>query len=102
MGYTRRQMLWRVQIPLALPVIIAGVRIAAVTTIGLVTVTSLIGLGGLGFFILRGLSLLFSPVGTTQIVVGVVLSVVLAIAVDLALVGTQRALTPWTRSKEAV
>jgi osmoprotectant transport system permease protein len=102
MGYTRRQMLWRVQIPLALPVIIAGVRIAAVTTIGLVTVTSLIGLGGLGFFILRGLSLLFSPVGTTQIVVGVVLSVVLAIGVDLALVGTQRALTPWTRTKEAV
>jgi osmoprotectant transport system permease protein len=102
MGYTRRQMLWRVQIPLALPVIIAGVRIAAVTTIGLVTVTSLIGLGGLGFFILRGLTLFFSPVGTTQIVVGVVLSVVLAIGVDLVLVGTQRALTPWTRSKEAV
>ena len=57
---------------------------------------------GLGFFILRGLSLLFSPVGTTQIVVGVVLSVVLAIGVDLVLVGTQRALTPWARSKEAV
>ena len=102
MGYTRRQLLWRVQIPLALPVIIAGVRIAAVTTIGLVTVTSLIGLGGLGFFILRGLSLFFSPVGTTQIIVGVVLSVVLAIIVDLALVGTQRVLTPWARSKEAV
>jgi osmoprotectant transport system permease protein len=102
MGYTRRQMLWRVQVPLALPVIIAGVRIAAVTTIGLVTVTSLIGLGGLGFFILRGLTLFFSPVGTTQIVVGVVLSVILAIGVDLVLVGTQRALTPWAASKEAV
>lgn len=102
MGYTRRQMLWRVQVPLALPVIIAGVRIAAVTTIGLVTVTSLIGLGGLGFFILRGLTLFFSPVGTTQIVVGVALSVILAIGVDLVLVGTQRALTPWARSKEAV
>jgi osmoprotectant transport system permease protein len=102
MGYTRRQLLWRVQLPLALPVIIAGVRIAAVTTIGLVTVTALIGQGGLGFFILRGLSLLFSPVGTTQIVVGVVLSVVLALVVDLALVGTQRALTPWAKAKEAV
>ena len=85
-----------------MPIIITGVRIAAVTTIGLVTVTALIGQGGLGFFILRGLSLLFSPIGTTQIVVGTVLSVVLALAVDLALVGTQRALTPWARSKEAV
>ena len=102
MGYTRRQLLWRVQLPLALPVIIAGVRIAAVTTIGLVTVTALIGQGGLGFFILRGLSLLFSPVGTTQIVVGVVVSVILALVVDLALVGTQRVLTPWAKSKEAV
>ena len=102
MGYTRRELLFGIQLPLALPVIITGVRIAAVTTIGLVTVTALIGQGGLGFFILRGLSLLFSPVGTTQIVVGTVLSVVLALAIDLALAGTQRALTPWARAKEAV
>ncbi len=102
MGYTRRELFFGVQLPLAMPVIITGVRIAAVTTIGLVTVTALIGQGGLGFFILRGLSLLFSPIGTTQIVVGTVLSVVLALAVDLALVGTQRALTPWARAKEAV
>ena len=101
MGYTRRELFFRVQLPLAMPVIITGVRIAAVTTIGLVTVTALIGQGGLGFFILRGLSLLFSPIGTTQIVVGTVLSVVLALAIDLALVGTQRVLTPWARSKEA-
>ncbi len=102
MGYTRRQMFFGVQLPLALPVIIAGLRIAAVTTIGLVTVTALIGLGGLGFFILRGLSLFVSPVGTTQIIVGTVMSVFLALAVDFALVGTQRLLTPWARSKEAV
>ena len=102
MGYTKRELLFGIQLPLALPVIITGVRIAAVTTIGLVTVTALIGQGGLGFFILRGLSLLFSPVGTTQIVVGTVLSVVLALAIDLALVGTQRALTPWARAKEAM
>jgi len=101
MGYTRRELFIGVQLPLAMPIIITGVRIAAVTTIGLVTVTALIGQGGLGFFILRGLSLLFSPIGTTQIVVGTVISVVLALAVDLALVGTQRALTPWARSKEA-
>jgi osmoprotectant transport system permease protein len=102
MGYTRRELLFGIQLPLALPVIITGVRIAAVTTIGLVTVTALIGQGGLGFFILRGLSLLFSPIGTTQIVVGTVLSVVLALVIDLALVGTQRALTPWARAKEAM
>ena len=102
MGYTKRELLFGIQLPLALPVIITGVRIAAVTTIGLVTVTALIGQGGLGFFILRGLSLLFSPIGTTQIVVGTVLSVVLALAIDLALVGTQRALTPWARAKEAL
>ncbi len=101
MGYTRRQLFFGIQLPLALPVIIAGVRIAAVTTIGLVTVTALIGLGGLGFFILNGLNLFFSPVGTTQIVVGTVLSVVLAVMVDLALVGTQRLLTPWARAREA-
>ena len=55
MGYTDRQLLWKVEIPLAIPAIAAGVRIATVTTIGLVTVTSLIGQGGLGYFILLGL-----------------------------------------------
>jgi osmoprotectant transport system permease protein len=51
MGYTATQRLLRVELPLALPIILAGVRIAAVTTIGLVTVTALIGLGGLGYLI---------------------------------------------------
>ena len=101
MGYTRRGLFFAVELPLALPVIIAGVRIAAVTTIGLVTVTALIGQGGLGFFILRGLSLLYSPVGTTQIVVGTVVSVALAVIVDLALVGVQRIVTPWSRQRAA-
>lgn len=100
MGYTRRQLLWRVQLPIAMPVIITGVRIAAVTTIGLVTVTALIGQGGLGFFILRGLGT-FTSIGTTQIIVGVVLSFVLALAVDAALVGVQRAMTPWARAGAA-
>lgn len=100
MGYTRRELLWRVQLPIAMPVIITGVRIAAVTTIGLVTVTALIGQGGLGFFILRGLAT-FTTIGTTQIIVGTVLSFVLALVVDLALVGAQRAMTPWTRAGTA-
>jgi len=99
MGYTDRGLFFAVELPLALPVIIAGIRIAAVTTIGLVTVTALIGQGGLGFFILRGLNLFYSPVGTTQIIVGTVVSVALAVAVDLTLVGIQRVATPWARRR---
>jgi osmoprotectant transport system permease protein len=91
MGYTRRQMLWRVELPLALPVIAAGVRIATVTTIGLVTVTAFIGKGGLGFFILEGKALVFP----TEILVGAVLSVALAVTADRLLILAERLLTPW-------
>ncbi len=95
MGYRDHQILLRVQLPLALPVIIAGLRVASVTVIGLVTVTALLGLGGLGQFILAGFRVL--PPYPTQIVVGTVLSVVLAIVVDLLLLATERLLTPWSR-----
>jgi len=95
MGYTGRQLLWRVELPLAFPVILAGIRVATVTIIGLVTVTSLIGKGGLGFFILQGMRRFFS----TPIVVGAALSVLLAVTADVALLGLQRVLTPWTRSR---
>lgn len=91
MGYTSRQLLWQVELPLALVVIIAGVRIATVTTIGLTTVTALIGQGGLGFFILEGIQRFFS----TPLIVGAVLSVTLAVVADAALVLLQRRLTPW-------
>lgn len=91
MGYTTRQMLWRVELPLATPVIVAGVRIASVTTIGLVTVTSLIGLGGLGYYILRGLQQFFS----TATLIGAVLSMALAVAVDRLLILVERRITPW-------
>lgn len=97
MGFTARSRFWRIEVPLALPVIINGIRLATVTVVGLVTVTSLIGLGGLGFFILRGLQTFSSPIGTTQIVVGTALSIALAVAADLSLVGVERALTPWRR-----
>jgi osmoprotectant transport system permease protein len=94
MGYRRGGRLIRIELPLALPVIVAGVRIATVTVVGLVTVTSLIGLGGLGFFILDGLrrSIIFP----TEIIVGVVLSVALAAVLDSVLLLLGRALTPWT------
>lgn len=98
MGMSGRQTFLRVQLPLALPTIIAGIRIAAVTTIGLVTVTSLIGQGGYGFFIARGIRRQF----LTEILVGTVLSVVMAMAVDAGLVGFERWATPWSRRGRTV
>lgn len=95
MGYSRRQLLWRVEIPLAFPVILAGIRLATVTTIGLVTVAALIGRGGLGYFILLGFDRSF----TTASIVGAVLSLVVAITVDGLLVVLERALTPWARAQ---
>jgi osmoprotectant transport system permease protein len=99
MGYTERRLFTDIQLPLAIPVIIAGLRIATVTTVGLVTITALIGQGGLGFFILRGLQLIFSAVGTTQILAGTVLSVALAVVADLMLLGLEKLLTPWARRR---
>jgi osmoprotectant transport system permease protein len=92
MGYTPRQRLWRVEVPLAMAAIIAGVRIATISTIGLVTVTALIGQGGFGYFILIGIQRAFS----TELIVGAVCSVLLAIGADALLVLLQRRLTPWT------
>ena len=93
MGYRPRRQLWQVEIPLAVPSIIAGIRIATVTTIGLVTVTALIGEGGLGQLMLDG----FSRDFRTPVVVGAVLSVALAVACDVLLALAQRRLTPWTQ-----
>jgi len=94
MGYTSRQLLWRVEVPLALPTIVAGIRIATVSTIGLVTVAALIGRGGLGQFILEGLQTFFN----TEIFLGAILSVALALVADGALLGAQKMLTPWSRT----
>jgi len=100
MGYTARARLLRVELPLAVPLIMAGVRLASVTTIGLVTIASVIGadkFGGFGQFITEGLQTNF----TTKIYLGAVLSVVLAFAVDGLLVLVERALTPWARARAA-
>jgi osmoprotectant transport system permease protein len=96
MGYTPARQLFSVELPVALPVIMAGIRIATVTTIGLVTVTALIGQGGLGQLFITGFTLHFA----TPLLVGFVLSVLLAVAADLALVGLLRVLTPWRRGRE--
>jgi osmoprotectant transport system permease protein len=95
MGYSPLQVLLRVELPLALPVILAGVRLATVTTIGLVIVTSLIGLNNLGQFILDGINRFFN----TPLVVGAVLSIALAVAADLLLLGLGRLATPWARAR---
>lgn len=95
MGYTPRQRFWRVELPIALPVIVAGLRIATVTTIGLVTVTTFIGLGGLGYLIINSGTRRSFP---TSIYVGVVLCIVLAVIADVALQWLQRRLTPWARA----
>ena len=95
MGYSNRQMLWRVELPLSLPVFMAGVRLATVTTIGLVTVTAIIGKGGLGRFILDGLN----QFDTTLSIMGAVLSLLLALAADFVLVRVENMITPWTRRR---
>jgi len=92
MGLTRGQRLVRVELPLALPSIFAGLRLATVTTIGLVTVTALITYGGLGELIYDGFNRSFK----TPIVVGTALSVALAVAADVLLAGLGRVAMPWT------
>jgi osmoprotectant transport system permease protein len=94
MGYSQWQLLWRIELPLATSVIIAGVRVAVVTTIGLVTVTGVIGQGGLGALIVQGIQQFFA----TPLVIGATLSIVLAIVLDGGLVLLQRRVTPWTRA----
>lgn len=100
MGYTGGQRLLRIELPLALPIIFAGIRIATVTTVGLVTVTALTGLGGLGYLIVN-LGTQRGSFGMTAALTGMVLCVVIAIVADVALLALQRALTPWSRRRAA-
>jgi osmoprotectant transport system permease protein len=97
LGFSRRRRLLTVELPLALPVIVAGIRIATVTTVGLVGITAIIQLGGLG-------QLIFDGYGTqyyTKIVVGSALSVALAVVLDFAFHRLEVALTPWARARAA-
>ncbi len=95
MGFTPRQSLVRVELPLALPAIWAGVRIATVTTISLTTVAAYIGVGGLGAPIFDAIQTGFKTefVGTGALII------LLALAVDLILVLIQRLITPWSRRR---
>jgi osmoprotectant transport system permease protein len=93
LGHTRLQRLRAVELPLAMPLIVAGLRIATVTTIGLVMVTSVIGEGGLGQTLLRG----FNLRNWGLVYASLIAMVALAIAADLGLVLAGRLLTPWSR-----
>jgi len=97
MGYRGLRRFVSVDLRLATPAIVAGIRIAAVTTVGLVTVTALIGNGGYGFFITEGSRRSFS----TEIVVGAVLSIAMAVMFDVVLLVVERVMTPWTRTRKA-
>jgi osmoprotectant transport system permease protein len=99
MGYTRRERLFRVELPLAVPLIIAGIRLASVTTIGLATVAAVLGdtFGGLGQLITEGIQTFFP----TKYLLGAFLSVVLAIGADVLFVRLERFITPWARARAA-
>lgn len=93
LGYGRGRLLARIELPLALPVIMAGLRVATVSTVALTTIGTVVSEGGLGFLIAEGKSTQFNA----ELMTGAVLCVVLALVLDLALVLLQRLLTPWAR-----
>lgn len=94
MGFSRSRLLWRVELPLALPAAMAGLRVAAVSTVALTTVGAVIGIGGLGNTIVSGLNSNFHA----EVLTASVLCVLLAISLDLLLLGVQRLVTPWRRT----
>jgi osmoprotectant transport system permease protein len=98
MGYGTVQLFWKIDLPLAMPAFIAGLRIATVSTVALVTVGVLVGHGGLGQLILGGFNANFYR---AEIVTGTVLCVLLALLADVLLVGAERLVTPWARTVRA-
>jgi osmoprotectant transport system permease protein len=98
MGYGPVRLFWQVELPLALPAFMAGIRVATVSTVALVTVGVIVGHGGLGQLITGGFNANFYR---AEIVTGAVGCVLLALVADLLLAGAERALTPWTRRARA-
>jgi len=96
MGYGRSRLLWRVEVPVALPAIMAGVRVATVSTVALVTVGVVLGYGGLGGLILRGFQNNFYR---AEIFTASLLTVALGLAFDALLAGATRLMTPWSRRR---
>jgi osmoprotectant transport system permease protein len=94
MGYGRGRLLLTVELPLALPAVMAGIRIATVSAVSLTTVGAIVGHGGLGNLIYSGMQSYFKA----EVLTASVLCVLLAVTADLLLLGVQRALTPWSRA----
>ena len=97
MGYTGRQRLLAVQLPIAVPVIGAGLRVAAVSNVSLISIASIVGVSQLGQLFVEG----FSTSRTPPTIVGLVLFLLLALALDLLIVLGLRLLTPWQRAVAA-
>lgn len=95
MGLTERQILWRVELPLATPEIIAGLRIATVSTVAIATLAVFIGAGGLGTQIYGSGNLTFP----TSIIIAAVIGILMALAFDAVLLTVQRLATPWRRAR---
>ncbi|MFC9595390.1 ABC transporter permease [Streptomyces sp. NPDC056944] len=97
LGYGPIRLLLAVELPLALPAAMAGLRIATVSAVSLVTIGAIVGHGGLGNLIYAGMNTYFKA----QVLTASALCVVIAVAADLLLLGAQRLLTPWTRGQAA-
>ncbi|PVE12424.1 ABC transporter permease [Streptomyces scopuliridis] len=97
MGYGPVRLLLTVELPLALPAAMAGLRIATVSAVSLVTIGAIVGYGGLGNLIYAGMNTFFKA----QVLTASVLCVIIAVAADLLLLGLQRLLTPWARERRA-
>ncbi|HET6652569.1 MAG TPA: ABC transporter permease [Nocardioides sp.] len=95
MGYGRARQLFGVELPLALPTLMAGLRVATVSTVALTTVGSIVGYGGLGNLLIQAVDSQFRA----QVLAAGLLCVLLAVAFDLLIVAVQRVLTPWSRTQ---
>lgn len=95
MGYGPLRLLFGVELPLALPAVMAGLRIATVSAVSLTTVGAIVGYGGLGNLIYAGMNSLFKA----QVLTASAICVAMAVAADVVLLGVQRLLTPWTRRR---
>ena len=95
MGMTDSQLLWRVELPLALGVILSGIRVAAITSVGVATIAAAIGAGGLGMYIFRGVA----SVNNTLILAGSVPAAAMALVADLSLGALERSLSPANRQR---
>lgn len=93
LGHSPRSVFWRVDLPLAIPVLLSGVRVIAVSTVSLVTIGALIGVPGLGSLLTDG----FQRGITEEVTVGVIGTILVALALDALVLAVGRALTPWTR-----